>query len=333
MVLEIAKDEKGGLSAKLYSIDQNGPPITADAVNFDRGTLRYANNFLGLTYEGKMSADGNSITGTLTQNGSVPLLLVRTKPETAWSIPASPQIPAMASNAKPGVEVATIKPSSPDAPRSGLRLRGGEIVIERMSLNDLIEYSWGVHEKQVVGGPRWMETGKWDIEAKPDTPGMPSSSQLRELVQKLVADRFALKFHEEKREMSAYVLSVDKDGPKMKQSMDSSLRAGYSVGPGGLIRMRDATMEDFAALLQRTTLDRPVLDRTGLEHRWDFVLKWLPDETQFSGQLKPPPPDDPAAGLPPLFTAIQEQLGLKLVSQEVDVPVMVIEHVDHPTPN
>ena len=97
--------------------------------------------------------------------------------------------------------------------------------------------------------------------------------------------------------------------------------------------MHDATMGDFAALLTRTTLDRPILDRTGLEGRWDFTLRWLWDESQFGGQVPPPPAGDPAASLPPLFTAIQEQLGLKLESQKADVPVLVIDHVDRPSPN
>jgi uncharacterized protein (TIGR03435 family) len=178
-----------------------------------------------------------------------------------------------------------------------------------------------------------MATDPWDIQVKPDAPGMPDADQMKEIVQKLLAERFALKFHQEKRDMAAYVLTVARDGPKLNRSAESLPRAGYSVGPGGLIRMRDATMADFAGLLTRTTLDRPVLDRTGLESRWNFTLKWLWDESQFGGQVPPPPAGDPAAALPPLFTAIQEQLGLKLDAQKTDVPVLVIDHVDHPSPN
>jgi uncharacterized protein (TIGR03435 family) len=239
----------------------------------------------------------------------------------------------MAVDATPGVEVATIKPSPSNAPRTVLTFRGSEIVIERMSLNDLIEYAWDVHEKQIVGGPGWMGTNKWDIEVKPDTPGMPSSDQMREIVQKLVEERFVLKFHREKRVMAAYVLAMGKDGPKITKSASDPGLPRYSVGPGGLIRIHNATMGNFASLLTRTTLDRPVLDQTGLDGRWDFTLRWLWDESQFGGQVPPPPAGDPAASLPPLSTAMQEQLGLKLESQRTPVDVMVIDHGDQPSPN
>jgi uncharacterized protein (TIGR03435 family) len=334
IVLQIAKGDNGALKGTLYSIDQNGSPVAANSVSFEERTLRLESQLWGLTYEGRMSPDGNSISGTVQSNGSYPLVLERATPETAWTIPAPPpHIAPMAADANPGIEVAAIRPSPPNAPRTVLTFRGSMIVIQRMSLNDLIEYAWNVQEKQIIDGPGWMTTDKWDIEAKPDTPGMPSSDQLRQMVEKLVGERFALRSHEEKREMAAYVLALGKDGPKMTKSADQSGGPRYSVGPGGLIRMLNANMGDFAALLQRTTLDRPVLDQSGLRGRWDFVLRWRWDESQFGGQVPPPTADDPAASLPPLFTALQEQLGLKLESQKADVPVLVIDHVAHPSPN
>jgi uncharacterized protein (TIGR03435 family) len=334
LVLKIAGEGQGKLSGTLYSIDQNGAPMAGSSVSYERGVLRFVNQFPGLTFQGKLSADGKSINGILTQNGSYPLILERANQDTAWTVPAvASRMPAMAADANPGLEVATIKPSSPDAPRTILRFRGSAMEIERMSLNDLIEYAWDVQEGQIENRQSWMGAEKWDIEAKPDTPGTPNPNQLREMVRKLLAERFAFKFHQEKRNMSAYVLKVGRDGPKMAKSADQMGTARYSVGPGGLIRMTDAKMGDLAEILQRTTLSRPVLDRTGLDGRWDFVLKWLPDESQFGGQLKPPPPDDPASSLPSLFTAMQEQLGLKLESQKTDVSVLVIDQVDHPSSN
>jgi len=89
-------------------------------------------------------------------------------------------------------------------------------------------------------------------------------------------------------------------------------------------------MGDFAHLLQGDILGQPVVDNTGLNGRWDFTLKWTPDETQFEGMgvKVPQPPDD--ANAPPLFTAIQEQLGLKLEAQKVDASVILVDHVEHP---
>jgi uncharacterized protein (TIGR03435 family) len=336
MVLKIAKDEKGGvLSGTLYSIDQNGPPMASSSVSFADGTLRFVNQFPGLTYEGTMSTDQNSITGTVTQNGSFPLVLERATPDTAWTIPAPPpHIPPMAADAHPAFEVATIKPSAPDARRSMLTVRGADLVVENNSLNSLIKFAYNVQEREIAAGPTWMETDKWDINAKPDTPGMPSSAQLKEMLQKLLAERFSLKFHEEKREMAAYVLTVSKDGPKLTRSAaDESELGGYTMGPLGVMHAGRSTMADFAHVLQSGVLDRPVVDETGLTGRWDFTLQWTPDETQFGGRLRLPPQNDSGEELPPLFTAIQEQLGLKLESEKADVPVLVIDDVAPPSPN
>jgi uncharacterized protein (TIGR03435 family) len=339
VVLKIEKDAQGKLSATYYNLDQNGPPmaaIAANSVSFEGGTLRLTNNFPGLTYEGKISADGNSISGTVTQMASMPLVLERATPDTEWALPAPPpKIPAMAPDAHPAFEVATIKPAPPDAQRAMFRMRGGELVVENQSLSDLIRFAYDVEDKQIAEGPGWMGTDKWDINAKPDTPGMPSQAQTREMLQKLLAERFSLKVHEEKRQMAAYALTVSKDGPKLTKSAVTSEFPGFTMGPLGVMHAGRATMGDFAHILQGGILDRPVLDETGLSGQWDFTLKWTPDETQFAGlPVRPPsPPADDASPLPPLFTAIQEQLGLKLEGQKADVPVVVIDHVDHPSPN
>ena len=93
-------------------------------------------------------------------------------------------------------------------------------------------------------------------------------------------------------------------------------------------------MADFAGLMQAAVLDRPVIDHTGLQGRWDFILKWTPDESQFSGMgVKVPPLSDAADAPPPLFTAIQEQIGLKLEATKAPVPVLVLDHIEKPSGN
>jgi uncharacterized protein (TIGR03435 family) len=335
-VLKIAKNEQGALTATMYGLDQNGPPMHGGSVSFERGTLRFVNQFPGLTYEGKMSEDGNSISGSATQNGSFPLVLERATPDTEWAMPAPPpRIPPMAPDAKPGVEVATIKPTQPGTRAFMITVRGGEVSVQNQTLTDLIKFAYEVQDRQIAEGPSWMATERWDIEAKPDTPGSPSNAQIMELMQQLLAERFSLKIHEEKREMAAYALTVGKDGPKLTKSADASGLGGFTMGPLGTMHAGSATMGDFAHILESGILDRPVVDETGLSGQWDFTLKWTPDETQFAGMpvKVPPPPADDANAPPPLFTAIQEQLGLKLEAQKMDVPVMVIDHVDHPSPN
>ena len=104
--------------------------------------------------------------------------------------------------------------------------------------------------------------------------------------------------------------------------------------PRGVLIAKSMTMADLAQLLQRLILGQPIVDKTGLEGRWAFTMRWTPDETQFEGAPESSRhPADDANAWPPLFTAIQKQLGLKLESQKADVPVLVVDHVDHPSPN
>jgi uncharacterized protein (TIGR03435 family) len=336
MVLKIAKDEKGALSATLYSLDQKELPVAGGSIRFQGGKLRFVNDFPGLTYEGTMLADGNSMSGTMTYAGrSLPLALERAKPETEWATPAPPpRIAPMAPDAKPDVEVATIKPTQPGNRLFMLTMQGGTLVVKNLTLGFLMAFAYEVPARQIAGKPGWMDAEKWDIEVKPDTPGMPSSSQTRVIVQKLLAERFGLQFHEERRKLAAYVLIVSKDGPKMRKTADASLSPNFLLYPQGVLIARSATMADLVQSLQNHILGQPLVDKTGLEGRWDFTMKWTPDETQFADAPVPvPPPADDANAPPPLFTAIQEQLGLKLEAQKADVPVLVIDHVDHPSPN
>lgn len=337
-VLKITKSDKGALTAMFYSIDQSGQGIATSSISFENGTLKYGIEFIGLSYEGKLSADGNSISGTSTQGDhSLPLVFERATPETEWAMAAPPpRIPPMPADAHPSFEVATIKPTKPDEQRTFLIWRGTEMQVVNFSLESLVKFAYDMQDKQIVGAPGWLSTQKFDIDAKPDTPGSPNGDQLKEMVQKMLADRFALKFHKDQREMGAYVLTVGRDGPKMKQNTDNpNGLPGLFFGPIGTLHVMNANMQNFTNLMQSAVLDRPVVDRTGLTGRWDFTLKWTPDESQFAGMgvKLPPPPADATDAAPPLFTAIQEQLDLKLEAQRTQVPVLVIDHVDQPSPN
>lgn len=335
-VLKIARDEKGALSATMYALDQTGPPMRGSSVSFAAGTVRFMNFFPGLNFEGKMSADGNSISGEITQNGNFPLVLERATAETEWAVPSPPPpIPAMDRDAKPNVEVATIKPAEPGSHAFMIAFRGAELSVRNQSLMDLIRFAYEVQDKQVEQGPGWLSSERWDIEAKPDKPGMPSNAQIREMVEKLIEERFSLKTHEETREMAAYALIVGKDGTKLTKSADATGLAGFAMGPLGTLHAGSATMGDFAHILENGIVDRPVVDQTGLGGKWDFTLKFTPDESEFGGMpvRVPAPPADGANAAPPLFTAMREQLGLQLESEKAQVLVVVIDHVEHPSPN
>jgi uncharacterized protein (TIGR03435 family) len=286
-------------------------------------------------YEGKFSSDGNSISGTWKQGLAIlPLVLERTTPETEWTIPAPPpKIPAMAADANPSFEVATIKPSKPGVAGKVITMRGIRFIAMNATLADLIAVGYNVQQSQVVGGPKWISFDKFDIQGEPDVPGMPDLQQLKMLIQKLLADRSALKFHRETKNMSAYVLTVAKNGPKMQKDDSTGVPTFYFPQLGTFF-VRDATMDEVAQVIQTTVFDHPVMNKTELEGKWDFILKWTPDESQFQGMgINVPPPSDAADAPPPLFTAIQEQIGLKLEARKAQVPVLVIDHVEPPSPN
>ncbi len=337
IVLKLTKTDAGALKATAFSIDQGGQGFPATTVSFEGSVLKFSIETLDGTYEGKMSSDGKSITGSWKQGPNPSLLAFeRATPETAWAIPEPPpKLVPMAANADPSFEVATIKPSKPDEPGKMITVRAARLKTINMTLGDLISFAYDVHAKQVVGGPDWMASEKFDIDAQPDTPGSPNRLQLQTMLQKLLADRFQLKFHRDKKDLSAYVLTVAKSGPKLKKSEgDPNGLPGLFFRGLGVLTVQNATMPDFTHLMQSAVMDRPVVDQTALAGRWDFVLKWTPDESQFSGMgMKVPPPSEAADAPPPLFTAIQEQLGLKLDAGKVPVEVLVLDRVEKPSEN
>jgi uncharacterized protein (TIGR03435 family) len=150
-----------------------------------------------------------------------------------------------------------------------------------------------VQKKQIIGAPDWADRDRYDISAIPDVEGSPNVTQMRTMLKKLIADRFALKYHIEKREMSAFVLTVAKGGPKFKETVSNATGPGYGMRPqpgGLLIPVINTTMSDFAvAFLQGFLLDRPVVDQTGLTGKYDFSFTFTPDDTMFNGHPPPQP--------------------------------------------
>jgi uncharacterized protein (TIGR03435 family) len=336
-VVKIAKADGGGYQAMFYSIDQGGAPLPVAKITLEGTTVKMSLTAIGGTYEGKLSADGNSITGNWSQGPNpLPLTLTRATPETEWTIPAlPPKLPPMDANASPSFEVATIKPTKPDEQGKAFLVRGRRFQTINVSFNELISFAYGVHAKQVTGAPGWAATDKFDIDAQPDGEGAPSDKQWKGMLQKLIVERFKLTFHRDKKELSVYVLSVAKTGQKLtKSGGDPSGLPGLFFQALGDLHVTNANMADFAGLMQEAVLDRPVLDQTGLNGRFDFTLKWTPDDSQFGGMgAKIPPSTDSATAAPELYTAIQEQLGLKLEATKALAEVLVIDHVEKPSEN
>jgi uncharacterized protein (TIGR03435 family) len=336
LVVKIAKAD-AGLAAVVYSIDQGGGALPAGNVTFQAGALKFAIPGVGATYEGKMSVDGTTIAGQFTQGDKpLPLTLKRATPDTAWAVPEPAARPKpMAANADPKFEVATIKPSRPDTPGRAFTVQGRTFSTRNTTLSNLMTFAYGLHARQIAGAPEWFERDAYDVTGQPDADGQPSELQWRKMLQKMIADRFKLAFHREQRELSVYAIVVDKNGTKMtRNDTDPNGLPGLFFRGLGVLPARNATMTDFAGLLQTAVLDRPVVDRTGLSGRFDFTLTWTPDETQFGGLgIKVPPPTDSATAPPGLFTAVQEQLGLRLESTKAPVDVLVVDRVERPTEN
>jgi uncharacterized protein (TIGR03435 family) len=284
-----------------------------------------------------LEADGSTMTGNFKQGPEpIALVLKRATPETAWAIPEPPPPPKlMAPDASPEFEVATIKPATPDRPGKSFRVNNGQFSTVNTTLVDMMTFAYGIHANQITGAPAWVATEKFDITAKPGGEGQPSQKQWKGMVEKLLAERFGLAFHRDKKELGFYAIVLGKGGPKLTKSEGnpSGLPSLFFRGLG-VLPAANATMADLAGVMQGAVLDRPVVDQTGLTGRWDFTLTWTPDQFQFQGMgAKVPPPSNDAAAPPDLFTAFQEQLGLKLESTKAMAEVFVVDKVAKPTEN
>ncbi|HZP03518.1 MAG TPA: TIGR03435 family protein [Terracidiphilus sp.] len=336
--IKIAKATDGSYKLTFYSIDQGGQPIVASKTTFQSGALLFTIDRIEGKYEGKMSADGKTITGTWTQGPNpIPLNLERTTEEAAWPIPEPPK--PMAADADPSFDVVTIKPSKPGTPGKLFTFRGRHAITVNTNMHDLIAFAYGLHAKQILGEPDWFGNDLFDIDGVPDVEGQPSSAQFRTMMQKLLADRFQLKFHHDERELSVYIITVAPGGPKLEKS-DTPLSQGQGFFFRGFgdLNVTNQTITDFAHGMQGAVMDKPVVDHTGLTDRYNFRLKWTPDDSQFgqfrgtNGPVQPPAGDNPNAP-PSLYTAMPEQLGLKIEAGKAMDDVIVIDHVEKPSAN
>ena len=245
--------------------------------------------------------------------------------------PATPAA-APAQTASPEFEAATIKPvKNPDPSRTRDREEGRRFSAYSVTLRELIMMAYRVDAREIAGGPAWMETDEYDIEAVAGE-GVQVNEHLGEMLQKLLADRFQLALHREQRTLSVYALTVAKGGSKVKAAESGG--RGASCEHMGVCSFRSVTLAHFVRWLGFVVLDRPVVDKTGIVGTFDFNLRWTPDESQFSAVgLRAPAAVDNANAPPPLFEAIEEQLGLKLEPEKMPAEVLVIDKVERPSEN
>jgi uncharacterized protein (TIGR03435 family) len=226
----------------------------------------------------------------------------------------------------PAFEVATIKPTGPSVDgHTHINYPAGDrFSASNITILALMEWAYGMSERQVLDGPGWLASTRFDIQAKADADpikGLTAEQDRdlkRRMVQALLAERFHLVVHRETRTLPAYDLIVAKGGAKIQLTKSN----GKSIGAGRThFNGEGLSMILIAEELSKIS-GRVVVDKTNLSDRYDLKLQWSPDDV--------PAADNSA---PSLFTAIQEQLGLKLESVKEPVPVLVIDHVESPTPN
>ena len=232
-------------------------------------------------------------------------------------------------------EVASIKPSAPDV--SSVSSRGGpgsrdpgRWTCRNLSLTNLVTTAFDLRAFQ-LGAPDWMENERFDVTAK--IPAGATKEQFGRMMQNLLVDRFGLRYHHEQKEVQGFELVVAKNGPKLDRR--PAPPEGFAAMPPGMagmatdgVRTRSqwlrTPMDRFAAVLSHFA-GRPVVDATGLTGRYDLALYWVTD-------LGAAAESDPAG--PGLFTALQEQLGLKLQPKRVVIPILVVDHMEkRPTEN
>jgi uncharacterized protein (TIGR03435 family) len=222
----------------------------------------------------------------------------------------------LASSAYAQFEVASVKPSTPErySESSGITTGKGRLSANEMTLKRYIMSAFAVGQNEIVGGPDWLGSDRFDIEARADR-AVDDDAALMGMLRDLLAERFHLMVHRETRTMQAYVLTIAKNGPRLEKSAGGE--ASTSSGRGRL-EARAITMDGFAQRLGRQ-VELPVVNRTGLEGAFNLKLEWAPDDAK------------PESG-PSIFTAIQ-QLGLRLTTQKTPVEILVIDHAERPSAN
>ncbi len=265
---------------------------------------------------------------------------------------------------KPSFEVATVKPNASGDNRVAiLGQPGGRMVVTNATLKMLMGVAYRVRDFQIIGGPNWINSDRWNVEAKAEEGSIPPRTgppdpnvfdPMTLMMQSLIEERFQLKMRRESREMPVYELVVARSGSKLKLSEDQTpfrppergapppppLQPGGPM-PRGAMRAGRGSLEanalPLSSLIQALSqqVGRTIVDKTGLSGLYDIKLEWTPELGQgavIPGGPEPPPPAADLSG-PSIFTALQEQLGLRLESTRGPVEVLVIQSAEKPTDN
>jgi bla regulator protein blaR1 len=249
----------------------------------------------------------------------------------------------------PNYEVVSIKPSKVSGMvMSRMRYTDEGFNATNIILKGLIQDAYGVKEHQVFGAPSWLSSDFYDVEAKVESSDISAVRQLTvaqrgRMFQPVLADRLQLKVHSETREETVYELVVAKNGPKLVEAKPGDtytdgLKGPDGTGGPGMAMMQVGTFTGQAVPLSTLVdvlsqrLGSTIVDKTGLTGKYDVKMQWHEEgPASLPGEPSPPVPQDSSG--PSIYTALQEQLGLKLESRKAPIPVLVIDHVEKPSAN
>jgi uncharacterized protein (TIGR03435 family) len=312
-VVKISKTQDGGFKGVVYNIDRGGFGVQSSSISLQGSALEMSVPGMGGAYSGTLNSEGTLITGTWTQGQPFSLDLSRPTGDTPWT----------------KFDVASIRPNN-----SGARplpsqpcLPGGRWTVTNVTLVQLIVsiYSSSVRRIQMQGGPDWIDSERFDIVATPDTSkGEVKPGQCNLMIQTLLEDRFKLRFHTETKEMSAYVLVVGKNPPKLQQPKEGE-QTTVVPGPLGQMNFQRMSMQGLVNTVSNI-VQIPVMDATGITGLFDFTLDPAQFATTGSVQTRLDYGDY-------VVTAVQEELGFKLEKRKMPLEITVIDNAERPTDN
>ena len=275
-------------------------------------------------------------------------------PASANAAPGLPTPPAAIADAKlPAFDVVSVKPNKSESGRTLINFTPDGYAATNVAPNLLIEVAYGIRRDLISGGPGWVDSARYDFEAKVAGSDLDAFKKLnrdqrRTMLQPALVDRFKLKAHTEIKQLPVYELAISKGGLKLKEATSGDTYANGIKAPDGgvgrgMMRMapgqltaQGIAMSDLVRSLSQQ-LHRTVIDKTGLTGKYDFELNWAPDQgsdPMFKGAEGLQKTDStPESAGPSIFTAVQEQLGLKLQSASGPVETLVIDHIELPSEN
>jgi len=329
VVFTIQKSSDSSLHGSISLIDRgNSTPLTSISVSAPNVTFTLGDN---VNFHGKLSADGQSIAGTWTQGDrSFPLTLELATADTLWHREGPTALPPMAANADPAFEVATIKPCEPVEHGVSFDLTGLPFVARDVSAKELIKIAYNLRGRQVLGGPSWLDENKYDVTAKSDTPGRPSEDQGRTMVRKLLVERFHLACHTEEQLYPVFALTLDPKGPRPTPSDPNNTQGnviGHQDGGEFVQQFSGVTMQQFLGFIMNVFQDKQLVDETGLTGAYDITLRF--PASVFESPDDRGPNDERGTAI---INAAQHT-GFKFVSKKEPLPVVMVDHIDPPTPN